>query len=252
MRIKLHLRTKPQSILPFNYEYAVSAWIYKILSSADATFAEWLHDRGYNLENDNRKFKLFTYSKIRPATFRVIPRKGLLLGSGQAELTLSFWVDKAIQDFVVGLFMTQRLELKTKGGAISFNITNVELLSKPNFQSVMQFWTMTPIFMSKSTADRPQPIHLSPDDAEYNTLIHRNLLGKVQAIGVAVSDEPLSIKLLKPPKSELLRIGNTKIRAYSFDFEIAAPVPLIEMGYYAGFGGKNSILGLGFCQVKRR
>ena len=120
MRLKLQLQTQKGNILPFNYEYAVSAWIYKVLSKADPTFATWLHDQGYNEKGNHRKFKLFTFSKIRPSSFRIIPRKGLLLENEQAELTLSFLKDKAMQDFVVGLFQSQQLQIAIRTGRIDF------------------------------------------------------------------------------------------------------------------------------------
>ena len=52
------------SRLPINYQYEQSAAIYRILSSADESYAEWLHDNGFRLES-GKTFKLFTYSRFK-------------------------------------------------------------------------------------------------------------------------------------------------------------------------------------------
>lgn len=63
MRFKLTLHLfKPGAILPINYHYPVSAWIYSRICSADIAFAEWLHENGYSL--DSKHFKLFTFSEL--------------------------------------------------------------------------------------------------------------------------------------------------------------------------------------------
>lgn len=64
MRLKINfsLSGKRQH-LPFNYQYPVSSWIYKVLSKADKEFATILHELGYKIEN-GKTFKLFTFSQI--------------------------------------------------------------------------------------------------------------------------------------------------------------------------------------------
>lgn len=252
MRLKLQLQTQKGNMLPFNYEYAISAWIYKTLSEANPAFATWLHDKGYSLKDNHRKFKLFTYSKITAVKpFRVIKRKGILLQNGQAHLTLSFLIDKAMQDFVIGLFQSQSLNLHIRAGQIDFSITNVEILAEPSFQPVMQFRATTPIFISKRVENVPHPVYISPEnDDHYKTFFINNLIEKAKALGEDTPTTLTDLKVLNQPKSKLLNIDKTNIKAFEFDFILVAPVELIRIGYYAGFGGKNSSLGLGFCEIK--
>ncbi len=42
-------------MLPMDYQYYLSAWIYKILEKADREFARFLHSDGYSL--GYRRFK---------------------------------------------------------------------------------------------------------------------------------------------------------------------------------------------------
>jgi CRISPR-associated endoribonuclease Cas6 len=251
MRLKLYLNAPVSNILPFNYEYAISAWIYKMLAKADPTFATWLHNQGYHLEGNHRKFKLFTFSKIQLASYKVIPQKGFLLKSPQAELTLSFLIDKAMQDFVIGLFQSQSLSIHIRGGSIDFKIMNVEVLPEPTFKPVMPFRAMTPIFMSKREKGVQQPVYISPNDANYQTFFINNLIEKTKALGEEMPIALTDFRALTRSRSELLHIDDIKIKAFYFNFIIAAPVKLIRIGYFAGFGGKNSSLGLGFCEIKQ-
>jgi CRISPR-associated endoribonuclease Cas6 len=67
MRFKLTLKVNREvfgDILPLSYQYELSAAIYKILSKADAEYATWLHNNGFEL-NPQKKFKLFTFSRLR-------------------------------------------------------------------------------------------------------------------------------------------------------------------------------------------
>ena len=60
MRFKITFtRTGKQRMLPMDYQYYLSAWIYKVIGKADRAFAEFLHAEGYS--DGHRRFKLFNY-----------------------------------------------------------------------------------------------------------------------------------------------------------------------------------------------
>lgn len=61
-QIKFRLEGKRQ-VLPLNYQYPLSSWIYKVLEKGDAALSGFLHREGYRLEN-GKTFKLFTFSQI--------------------------------------------------------------------------------------------------------------------------------------------------------------------------------------------
>ena len=50
-------------------------------------------------------------------------------------------------------------------------------------------------------------------------------------------------------KAIAINIAGMKENLY--DFEITAPVEMIEMGYFAGFGGQNSAAGMGMVRRLR-
>lgn len=64
MRFKLTLnRTTKQRMLPMDYQYYISAWIYKVLKNADKDFARFLHDQGYG-QSETKLYKLFCFSRL--------------------------------------------------------------------------------------------------------------------------------------------------------------------------------------------
>lgn len=62
--IKLFALNYP-AVLPLNYQYPLSAVIYKILRRADQEYASFLHETGYRAANSLKSFKLFTFSDIK-------------------------------------------------------------------------------------------------------------------------------------------------------------------------------------------
>lgn len=61
--------------LPFNYQYYISAWIYKVIGSADKDFADFLHNEGFR--DGNKKFKLFNFSPLNFRKPKVLKEEGL-------------------------------------------------------------------------------------------------------------------------------------------------------------------------------
>lgn len=49
----LSLLDRNRNVLPVNYQYELSAWIYKVINHSDPAFADWLHNKGYSNDNNN-------------------------------------------------------------------------------------------------------------------------------------------------------------------------------------------------------
>ncbi|AEI51281.1 hypothetical protein [Runella slithyformis] len=110
MRFRLLLRPlRDRQPLLFNYQYPLQAWLYGLLHTADAAYADFLHRQGYAVENSRKSFKHFTFSSLQ------LPKGApILRGAAYIPLRLepigllvSFWVDKAAEDFIIGLFQQQ-------------------------------------------------------------------------------------------------------------------------------------------------
>jgi CRISPR-associated endoribonuclease Cas6 len=96
MRLQLTLQHPPNQVLPVNYQYLISSWIYRTLGNADAAFAQQLHEQGYDF--GGKKYKLFTFSNLRPKWFDLDKRNATFtLAKSPTTLELSFHVDEAVE-----------------------------------------------------------------------------------------------------------------------------------------------------------
>jgi len=271
MRLKLTLAIDHHfNILPINYPYYISAWIYNTIYVGNSDFSRWLHEQGYSYES--KRFKLFTFSKlfIRPHWDRFGDR--IKIFSGKAELQLSFYVDEAVEHFIIGLFQNQHFSLGDRHSEAKFEVLTVERLPDPSFGSEAVLECISPLCLSRNNEERGQPEYLAPDFPDYQRYFFDNLFYKYLAAGQsspilagigeggidslreqANARQPLAINVLSDPKSRLIKIKadtpqETSVRGYSYRFKISAPPELIEFGYHAGFGEKNS-LGFGCVSV---
>jgi len=179
MRFKITFnRTSKQRMLPMDYQYYISAWIYKVLKQADYDFAQFLHEKGYG-QSDTKLYKLFCFSRLNLGRPRLWKEKKLFeISVQQIELQISFDVDQAASNFIKGLFMNQEFYLGDKFNGIDFKVAGVEALPEPEFQKTMRFRLQTPWVVSFQAETDQNPQYLSPADDSFDRLIVKHLLEK--------------------------------------------------------------------------
>lgn len=258
MRFKLSLSVTdaPNALLPVNYQYPLSAWIYKTIHEGDHAFARFLHETGFR--TGGAAYKFFTFSRLQfPHRGFVMQGDRMKLLTEKAELEVSFLAPEAIQHFVSGLFSNQHFRIGDKQSAVNFRVEKVEAVPLPLFEQTMIYRTLSPILVSYKTDDARNAHYYKPQENEYNTLFLNNLKQKAVSVishGLIQSFEPgngeLSFKLSDSKvRSNLIKIkadtpAETRIRGFLYSFELTAPLLLHKIGYLGGFGEKNS-LGLG-------
>ncbi|PSR02129.1 MAG: CRISPR-associated endoribonuclease Cas6 [Bacteroidetes bacterium SW_11_45_7] len=273
MRFQLTLTCNPPQIIPLNYQYPLSAWIYKVFSRADERFANWLHQYGYQFTG-NRKFKLFTFSQLNtPKSQLTKDKQYLRLNSPTNTLILSFYMEEAASNFVKGLFQDQEMYLGDRREGGRFRVHTVERLEEPSFGSEADFRAISPIVVSlpKERTERLYAQYLSPEDEGYGRLLIDNLVRRYAAANQRIAglsfengteeallDLPFdpaqcSFELLSKTKSGLQTIkGGTpresKVRGYFYRFRLRAPADLLQFAHAAGFGEKGST-GFGCVEV---
>jgi CRISPR-associated endoribonuclease Cas6 len=267
MRFKLTLtKTPAANRLPINYQYELSAWIYRVLEEASPEFSAFLHGQGYTY--GSKQFKLFTYSSLEVARYSIDKTtERLIILSDTVSLQISFCLEEAASTFITGLFMNQRLGLGDRLSRVDFVVSGVEALPEPEFTEHMQLQTLSPLCLSvaEERHGRIMPQYLSPEDSRFEKLFFDNLLHKFMALpqfALAAAEDAdalqgdlfMQFRLLSAPKARLITIKKdtpqeTKVRGYLFDFALQAPANLIEFGYAAGFGEKNS-MGFGCVGVR--
>jgi CRISPR-associated endoribonuclease Cas6 len=252
MRIKLTLeKMGSASLIPINYNYELSAWIYSRIRQADEEYADFLHNRGYSLTTNSisagKQFKFFTFSALQMKGKPEGDR--LQLQTDEARLVVSFLVEEASEKFIMGLFEKQELQLGDKISQVDFRVKQVESLPWQLIEERVRFRTISPLTVSRKN-ERGLDDYLPPDDVDFTGLLLRNLLDKYVATGREVpaswQDYPFDFTVLtREPRAKLITLKahtrqQTRVKGYLFDFELTAPMPLLEIAYLAGLGRYNA------------
>ncbi|WP_077920486.1 hypothetical protein [Spirosoma sp. 209] len=150
MQFRLTLRpTQRQTLVPFNYAYRLSAFIYAVLAEADQQYAHFLHEQGY-VYSTTRRFKLFTFSDLIMPNARLDVRAGgMWVNSPHIEWIVSFYVDKAAQDFIMGLFQDQRCVIATPKHRTEFIIERVEAVPVEITSDTVRLRTLSPVVIAE-------------------------------------------------------------------------------------------------------
>lgn len=257
MRLELTLnRTTKQRMLPMDYQYYISAWIYKVLKQADREFAEFLHEKGYG-ESDTKLYKLFCFSRLNFGKPKLWKDKKLFeISAHEIKLQIAFDVNEAATNFIKGLFMQQEFYLGDKFNGIDFKVSNVAALPEPAFAETMRYRLQTPWVVSFKTENEKYAKYLSPDDENFKELALKHISEKYNSTRKTETLDTAHIKLrltsdfkrsgfvLKPGTKEESRIvGNL------FEFELIAPIEVHQMVWGAGVSEKSSS-GFGWLEVE--
>ena len=262
MRIRLSLSVKKHSIIPINYNGHLNAWIYKVIFNTNQEFGEWLHESGVG--EDSKQYKLFTFSSLQFRPFEINQQtQQIKINTTKVQLTISFYLNDAIRHFVTGLFQRQQFSIGDNWNApVDFTVDFVEVLPEPSFSETMQFRALQPICISKQLAHKKHGTYLSPVDDGYETLFLKNLLKRYHATQ-SFFGKPVDT-VYSPADFKFQHIGRVqrklftyktnsksenKVAGYKYDFKLTAPVELIKLGYYGGFGEKGS-QGFGYVRIR--
>lgn len=167
-------------VIPINYQYPISAAIYKIINSADTAYAAFLHEQGYGTGHHN--FKLFTFSDIT-APFKIDGDRMLLQGQ-KAEITLCFHMPQAAENFIRGLFLQEKLEIADRESRAVFTVQQIESLTMPVLQiglNKVMLEPMSPIVVGRK-AENGHYNYRSPTDVDFADCVRHNLLEKYRSI----------------------------------------------------------------------
>jgi CRISPR-associated endoribonuclease Cas6 len=247
--------------LPVNYQYPLSAVIYKILQRADSEYADFLHNSGYKKEGSLKTFKLFSFSDIKTPFQNTGDR--LLLLTRYAELVVSFHLPQAAENFIKGIFQHQQIEIADKKSRVVFMIDQVSALPLPLAAGEMQEVLLQPLspVVAGNKNEKNEYTFLSPEHPDFVRRLMYNWKEKYAAIyGDQEADNNFAaiqmniIFYSNPPKSRLITIkaftaAETKIRGYvNFRLKIHAGKKALELLLNAGAGVYNS-LGMGCMEV---
>ena len=256
MRLKITLnRTGKQKMLPIDYQYYLSAWIYKVISEGDHEFANFLHKEGYT--TGYRRFKLFNYSPLDFGRPKLWKEKGLFeIQAEQLILNVSFHLAEAAEKFIIGLFNNQQVYVGDQFNGLDLVVTHIERLAEPVMTPTIKYKAISPVVISLKNENSKYAHYLAPVDDSYNDLLLQNLLKKYDSIPNVSSlpgESNFKFELKSEAKSKLVTIkpytsDQSKIRSFIFDFTLTCSIEIHQLILSVGIGEKNS-MGFGWCKV---
>ncbi len=232
MRIKIELRVL-NSVLDLNYTYHIASMIYRCIQRSDPNLSLELHKPG---------IKLWTFSKILIPNreFKIVGNK-IILRSDLVYLYFSTPKKNIARAFIEGLLKKPEVKI----GSANFVVSEIKVLKEPEIGSRERFITLSPI--SVTTVRDGRTLDLYPNDPKFYENLRKNLIKKFRVLyGSEPSNCELEIKPLKV-KPKRIRIKNTFHRCVEMVFDAEGSKELLEIGYKAGFGERNS---MGFGMVK--
>ena len=254
MRFKITLVPKSSDpVIPINYQYPLSAVIYKVLAEADAEYATFLHEQGYQVGESLKRFKLFTFSDLQ-AKFKLRADRMHLLS--HPELIISFHLPEAAQHFIKGLFMNREIDIADQKSRATFLVEQVEAM--PGLKlgtdkvSTVALDLRSMVICGKKN-EKGEYEFLSPEHRDWDGLLLYNWKEKCKAAGVELSKTEGSDMKIEPifykekPKSRLIVVkANTKAQTrikgyYQFGISAKGPKNALEVLYNSGCGVYNSL-----------
>ena len=257
MRFQLTLHIDQQhAVIPVNYQYPLSAAIYKIISRADSEYATFLHDHGYRADNSLKEFKLFTFSDLH-FPFRINGDR-LIPQSKEISFEICFHIPDAAKSFIQGLFLQQKLEIADALSKAVLNIRQVESLPEPAIRDEVLVRAASPIVCGRKN-DRGNYDFLSPIHNDFASRLVSNWQEKIKAVYETDPDELDHLSILpvfydKPPKSRLVTIkagmpAQTKIRGFTnFEMKLRGKPSFIKLLLDSGAGLYNA-MGMGCLDI---
>lgn len=253
-----------ETFVPFNYQYPLSAVLYKKIAQADEGYAAFLHQKGYAQHAHSRHFKFFTFSNLQ-AKFRVV-KEALKLDGSSVSFVLACHMPEFAENLVKGVFANQQLSVGDHTAQADFTVTQIEalpsLVASNSLETIntVKLQLLSPIVVGRKNS-RGNDDYLSPEDTDFIPLLKQNLCEKLAvAYGPEIAEQetrqkPFEIQTcgLSQLKSRLVTIkagkaAETKVRGFlGFELEMEASGKVVEMALNAGVGGMN---GMGFGCVE--
>ena len=235
LRLKISLTANKPQILPLNYSYHLASMIYRSIQRGDSTLSLYLHQP--------RKIKLFTFSRLMAEKRKIEGDK--LKIEGTTFFKFSSPRKEIVAALVNGLLEKPEVEIENA----AFTISSIEVLKEKKIKREETFVTLSPISVTtvKGNNGYRKIIDLYPDEPKFYENLKRNLIKKYMLLyGKEPENKELDIKVIKA-KPKRIKIKNTYHRCTEMVFKARGSVELLNVGYQAGFGERNS---MGFGMVK--
>jgi len=247
VRIAIAFQSDKEVILPIQYNHILQGFLYNNLSDRD--YRRFLHEEGYQIHN--RKFKLFTFSRLE-GPFKIDKHLKTITFYSPFRLIVSSAVDEFITDLAETLIRAEFLTL----GRNVIQVSGITVQKEPEFTDKMQVKMLSPMVAYSTIEENGRRLtqYFSPWTPQFSELARANLRKKHQLIyGSAPASDSFLIYPNGNREQEFYRIISFKgnpVKAWAGICWLVGSPDLIKVAYDTGLGSKNS-QGFGCFEVVR-
>jgi CRISPR-associated endoribonuclease Cas6 len=237
MRLKINFSVVEASSIDLNHSYHLASLIYRAIERSNPELSLELHTPS--------EFKFFTFSRLMAQGKKfVIKGDKMVLRSPNVHFFFSTMREHIGVALVEGLL--EKPEVKI--GDASFVVSEIKVIKEKEIGNKERFITLSPINITTVEDNGGKRIvDLYPDNPKFYENLRNNLVKKYVAFhGKEPEGNELDIKVIRA-KGKRIQVKNTFHRCVEMVFDAEGGKELLEVGYKAGFGERNS---MGFGMVK--
>lgn len=246
MQIRLTLANdRPFVEIPIEYNHLVQSCLY---SNISRDYGDFLHETGYRLANNSRKFSMFVFSRIMGESEFLKERKVL-----RFQNPVQLYISSPMQEFIneiVRIFLKDGIRI----GSEILRIDRVDLEEPKVENNCIKVCTLSPVvaystFLRTDGTGRKYTAYFHPGQADFERVVIENLRKKGRLIyGEDTVFEPTTIRHIGSCRRHVATYKRSIIiEAHSGKFELKGDIRLLQTALDAGLGGKGSN-GFGFIR----
>lgn len=236
-RIKIKFKFKSLS-LPYSYQYYLSSLIYNMLLLSDSDYANYIH---------TLKYKPYSFSALYSTKELISFKVKKIIFHDNAYFIFSTVNEKIVKNLICGFTSTKTIKIFDQ----DVTLDSISFLSKPQFDSIMEYKTLSPIVIAKNERVKR---YLFPKDPEFYMFLKKNITNKIDYLSkrglIKMSTLPIPVFEISFSKWKTKRynIKTNYVIGVLGEFNLIAPYSLHELIYYLGIGQKTG-MGFGCIEV---
>lgn len=238
MRLRINFSNENSDLteLPCHYNQIIQGFIYRHL---DNWIGERLHNQGMIDPETERRFKMFTFSRLIPDGKFTI-KEGKIRIYGSINLTVASPLSEFIESFAMNMICTQGFTLAGQ----RFILNSIFVEGSPEYRERVLVKTLSPITVYStliSMDNKKKTYYYSPFEEDFERLVIENLSKKLRALtGEEIKEGSVKPVRVTSKNQRIVLYKGTVIKGWDGIYELRLPKPLFDLAFDTGLGSKNS------------